>query len=36
VQAYIEWINSAALVRGPVFRGINRWGRLSEQGLHAQ
>lgn len=35
VQAYIEWINSAALVRGPVFRGINRWGRLSEQGLHA-
>ncbi|SEP87733.1 tyrosine-type recombinase/integrase [Pseudomonas sp. NFPP19] len=35
VQAYIEWINSAALVRGPVFRGINRWGQLSEQGLHA-
>lgn len=35
VQAYIEWINSAALVRGPVFRGIDRWGHLSEQGLHA-
>ncbi|WP_210711742.1 site-specific integrase [Pseudomonas sp. MWU349] len=35
VQAYIEWINSAALVRGPVFRGIDRWGHLSEKGLHA-
>lgn len=35
VQAYIEWLNSAALVRGPVFRGIDRWGHLSEQGLHA-
>ncbi|MGC5703261.1 tyrosine-type recombinase/integrase [Pseudomonas sp. NFXW11] len=35
VQAYIDWINCAALVRGPVFRGIDRWGHLSEQGLHA-
>lgn len=35
VQAYIEWISSAALVRGPVFRSIDRWGNLSEQGLHA-
>lgn len=35
VQAYIEWIASAALVRGPVFRSIDRWGNLSEQGLHA-
>ncbi|AZD86451.1 MULTISPECIES: site-specific integrase [Pseudomonas] len=35
VQAYIEWINAAALVRGPVFRGIDRWGHLSEEGLHA-
>ncbi|KTC41419.1 site-specific integrase [Pseudomonas sp. ABAC61] len=35
VQAYIEWINSAALVRGPVFRSIDRWGNLGEQGLHA-
>ncbi|TSD25932.1 site-specific integrase [Pseudomonas chlororaphis] len=34
VQAYIEWINAAALVRGPVFRGIDRWGHLSEEGLH--
>lgn len=35
VQAYIEWINCAALVRGPVFRGIDRWGNLGERGLHA-
>lgn len=35
VQAYIEWINAAALVRGPVFRAIDRWGHLGEQGLHA-
>lgn len=35
VQAYVEWIASAALVRGPVFRSIDRWGNLSEQGLHA-
>ncbi|NWB26561.1 site-specific integrase [Pseudomonas gingeri] len=35
VQAYIEWINCAALVRGPVFRGIDRWGNVSEEGLHA-
>ncbi|MGE8352747.1 MAG: site-specific integrase [Pseudomonas protegens] len=35
VQAYVDWISSAALVRGPVFRSIDRWGHLSEQGLHA-
>lgn len=35
VQAYIEWISAAALVRGPVFRGIDRWGHLREEGLHA-
>ena len=35
VQAYIEWINAAGLVRGPVFRRIDRWGNLSEEGLHA-
>lgn len=34
VQAYIAWITEAALVRGPVFRGIDRWGHLSEEGLH--
>ncbi|KIF60525.1 MULTISPECIES: site-specific integrase [Pseudomonas] len=35
VQAYIEWITEAALVRGPVFRAVDRWGNLSEEGLHA-
>jgi integrase len=35
VQAYIDWITEAALVRGPVFRSIDRWGNLNEEGLHA-
>ncbi|KFF82445.1 site-specific integrase [Pseudomonas syringae] len=35
VQAYIEWINCAALVCGPVFRAVDRWGNLKEEGLHA-
>jgi len=35
VQAYIEWINCAGLAHGPVFRGIDRWGNLGEEGLHA-
>ncbi|HEY0287070.1 MAG TPA: site-specific integrase [Pseudomonas sp.] len=35
VQAYIEWINCSALVRGPVFRAVDRWGHLGEEGLHA-
>ncbi len=32
---YIEWLKVSALVRGPVFRGIDRWGNLGEEGLHA-
>ena len=35
VQAYIEWINCAALVRGPVFRAVDRWGNLGDHALHA-
>ncbi|WP_322617100.1 site-specific integrase [Pseudomonas sp. BIC9C] len=35
VQAYIDWVSEAALVRGPVFRSIDRWGHLGEEGLHA-
>jgi integrase len=34
VQAYVDWISVAGITRGPVFRGIDRWGHLSEQGLH--
>ncbi|WP_323844349.1 site-specific integrase [Microbulbifer magnicolonia] len=33
VSAYEEWIHLADIGEGPVFRGINRWGHLSEQGL---
>lgn len=35
VQAYVEWMKCSALVRGPVFRGIDRWGNLSDKPLHA-
>ncbi|MCY1550852.1 hypothetical protein D9M68_871350 [compost metagenome] len=34
VQAYSDWISLAGTARGPVFRAIDRWGHLSEQGLH--
>jgi integrase len=34
VQAYSEWLSASALVRGPVFRGIDRWGNVGEAGLH--
>ena len=34
VQAYVDWISLAGITRGPVFRSINRWGHLGEQGLH--
>jgi integrase len=35
VQAYLDWIAAAGLVRGPVFRAVDRWGHLGEAGLHA-
>ncbi|MCY1459436.1 Phage integrase family protein [compost metagenome] len=31
----MDWIGSAGLVRGPLFRSIDRWGNLGEEGLHA-
>ncbi|HBM10866.1 hypothetical protein CXF92_06415 [Pseudomonas sp. Choline-3u-10] len=34
VQAYVDWISLASIARGPVFRGVDRWGHLSEQDLH--
>lgn len=34
VQACIDWLALAGLENGPVFRGVDRWGRLSETGLH--
>lgn len=35
VQAYGNWITVAGIAHGPVFRGIDRWGNLAEQGLNA-
>ncbi|WP_295475548.1 site-specific integrase [uncultured Pseudomonas sp.] len=34
VQAYLAWLDCAALEDGPVFRSIDRWGNLGEAGLH--
>ncbi|HLV16602.1 MAG TPA: site-specific integrase [Pseudomonas sp.] len=34
VQAYLEWIGTAGLSQGPVFRRIDRWGNLAEAGLN--
>ena len=34
VEAFVEWINSAQLTSGPVFRAIDRWGHIAEVGLH--
>ncbi|UFH51018.1 site-specific integrase [Pseudomonas sp. KNUC1026] len=35
VQAYLNWITAAGIAKGPVFRGIDRWGRLAETPLHS-
>ena len=34
VAAYQDWIGNAALTEGPVFRRIDRWGRVGERPLH--
>lgn len=34
VDAYMAWIELAGLSEGAVFRAVNRWGHLGEQGLH--
>lgn len=34
VAAYLSWIGLAQLSEGPVFRAIDRWGHISESGLH--
>jgi integrase len=34
VEAYLGWIEAAHLVDGPVFRAIDRWGHISDKGLH--
>ncbi len=34
VQAYLDWISTAGIARGAVFRRLDRWGYLSEEPLH--
>lgn len=34
LQAYVDWISLAGIAKGPVFRGIDRWGHFGEGGLH--
>ncbi|WAH55955.1 site-specific integrase [Pseudomonas silvicola] len=34
VDAYCDWLQTAGIAHGPVFRGIDRWGRLSDSALH--
>ena len=35
VSAYLDWIELAGLQAGSVFRAIDRWGHVSQDGLHA-
>lgn len=35
VTAFNAWIGLAGLTEGPVFRKIDRWGHIAEDGLHA-
>ena len=35
VEAYLNWIEAAAITHGPVFRGIDRWGNISQRALAA-
>lgn len=34
VTAYSAWIDLAGLTQGPVFRKIDRWGHVADEGLH--
>ena len=34
VGAYLDWENAAQLTIGSIFRAIDRWGHVSEQGMH--
>jgi integrase len=35
VAAYLDWLAVSGLSSGPVIRGIDRWGRISEEAIHA-
>ena len=34
VDAYLDWIGAAQLTAGPVYRAIDRWGHVGDNGLH--
>ncbi len=34
VSAYLAWIELSGLTSGPVFRSINQWGHIGNDGLH--
>lgn len=34
VTAFAQWVALAKLDRGPVYRGIDRWGHLSDEAMH--
>lgn len=34
VNAYMEWVTLAGLAEGAVFRGIDRWGHVRNEGFH--
>jgi integrase len=34
VEAYLDWIGAAQLTAGPVYRAVDRWGHVGENGLH--
>lgn len=34
VQAYQDWISAAGIVRGAVFRRLDRWGHLNAEALN--
>lgn len=34
VEAYLAWIALAGITDGPVFRAVDRWGNVSDAGLH--
>lgn len=35
VEAYINWITVAGIARGPVFRKLDRWGNLADEGINS-
>lgn len=34
VDAFIAWTTASQLTQGPVYRGVDRWGHVSDSGLH--